>query len=128
VHGMKTDTLVVRNKRAQYGLLLLISSLGNIQFLLSNSLLPIHCRCRRLLLHVNTQGDAQILQDPSGRVIGPSQRPLPNNTHKTLKSDKHQRLRWNSNPQSQQARGSKQTRGHWDRIVEKYCVHGTELL
>jgi len=40
-------------------------------------------------MHVVTKGDAQILQEPSRRVIGPSQRPLPNNTHKTQATNIH---------------------------------------
>jgi hypothetical protein len=41
--------------------------------------------------------------DSSGRGIGPSQRPLPDNTQNTRK--RHTCWRWDSNPQSQQAIG-----------------------
>ena len=42
--------------------------------------------------------------DFSGRVIGSSQRPLPDNTH-----NKHPCPRWDSNPRSQQASGRRRT-------------------
>jgi hypothetical protein len=42
--------------------------------------------------------------DSSGRVIGPSQRPLPDNTHIPTR-DRHPCPRRNSNPQSQHASG-----------------------
>ena len=45
--------------------------------------------------------------DSSGRVISPSQRPLPDNTQVT--TDRRPCPRWESNPQSQQASGRKPT-------------------
>ena len=47
-------------------------------------------------------------QDSSRRVINPSQRPLPDNTH-IHTTDKHPCTRWDSNPQSQQASGRRPT-------------------
>jgi len=45
-------------------------------------------------------------QDSSGRVIRPSQRPLPDNTQH---SDRHPCSSWDSNPQSQHPSGSRPT-------------------
>jgi len=59
--------------------------------------LPTHCRCRVLLLHL-------ITHKHSGQVVGPSQRPLPDNTRSI-----YPRPRRNSNPQSQEASGRRPT-------------------
>ena len=45
-------------------------------------------------------------EDSPGRVIGPSQRPLPDNTHHSQQTSMP---RWDSNPQSQQASGRRPT-------------------
>ena len=58
-------------------------------------------------------------QDSSGRVISWSQRCLPDNTQHSQQTNIHA-PRWDSNPRSQQASGSRptpQTRGHWHRHI-----------
>jgi hypothetical protein len=71
--------------------------------------LPVHSRCRGFLWsfiwsHSDTQHSRW---DSSGRGIGPSQRPLPDNTNTV--QDKHPWSRWDSNPRSQQALGRRPT-------------------
>ena len=52
--------------------------------------LPTHCRCRELLLDVNRIDNTHILgRNPSGLGIGPSQRPLPENTQHSQETDIH---------------------------------------
>ena len=48
-------------------------------------------------------------QDSSRRWIGPSQRPLPNNTQHSQETGRHPCHRWHSNPQSQQLSGRRST-------------------
>jgi hypothetical protein len=56
-------------------------------------LVPTHCRCRGLLLHLITLNDTHthththIRWDSSGRGIGPSQRPVPDNAQHTQQTD-----------------------------------------
>jgi hypothetical protein len=62
--------------------------------------------------------------DSSGRVIGPSQRPLPVNTQHSQETSMP---RWDSNPQSQQASGRRPTSwsAHaWDQpLLSTFLLH-----
>jgi hypothetical protein len=63
---------------------------ADLSFFLSFFLLPLlpaYCRCRGLLVHLITSRD--IRYNSSGREIGPSQRPLPDNTQHSQETDIH---------------------------------------
>jgi hypothetical protein len=68
-------------------------SLGCYLSFLFWSLLPTHCRCRGLLLYLATLNDTHTYTHTrwasSGRVIGPSQRPLSDNTQHSQETTIH---------------------------------------
>jgi hypothetical protein len=60
-------------------------------FLSLDLCLPTDCRCRGLLLHLITPKDTHthILYESPGRVISPTQRPLPDNKQNSQETDTH---------------------------------------
>ena len=91
-------------------------------------LLPTHCRCRRLLLHLITFNDTHTPLDSSGQEISPTQRPLPYNTQHSQETNIHApggiRIR---NPSKRAAAGLRlRQRRHRDRLTPfhatKVCV------
>ena len=60
-----------------------------------------------LVVRISRSQSRHTRQDSSGRVISPSQRPLPDNT--TLTAQKHPCRRWDLNPQFHQTSGRRTT-------------------
>jgi hypothetical protein len=85
------------------------------------ALLPTHCRCRGLLLHLISFNDTHTHTrlDSSGREISPTQRPLPDNTQHSQETNIHAPAGIQmGNPSKRAAAGLRlRPRRHRDRLT-----------
>jgi hypothetical protein len=82
----------------------------------------------RLIVRGFTITLTHIQYDSSGRVIGPSQRPLPDNTQQTQETDIHAPggIRTHNPSKPTAADPRLRPRGHWDQ-QNAYRVHFVDL-